>query len=676
MKRDISPRQKQYILDNISRKTPDDIAKHLNISVKDVNEALNNQSETAVATPAKELPPMKTIKPHKFITYILLISGFTALFVFGYIHRMHPHNSQKSYMLDYDYAFHLRMTQSVIDTGKVPEVDTLAWYPESKKVPELLPVILYYLGAGFHPIYNLFKESTTQESIVVFYGIFCSLTMLAVFFLLMTITGKKYISFIGASLAALMPAHLVRTLCTRYRYEGPGILFLLINITFFIKALETKSNKKFYIYSILSAVFMALSVGTWRISLLFPTLYCIVFIVLLIMKRTDAKFLGAFSIQTGLLIFCFFYFRFLRSQNYIFSHNALLITGLAITASLTKWWKKKGIVKVDPIYLLIPFFMVAVIPVFNLSSGYESFLSVLVLKIRLAFYHFRITGIENILFLNTAELASVSPLKFFGWDICSFGAIFIILYPVSLIFFRDKTKQVSIGEKIVSVFFFAVVFLSVLFYRNKVILSLFTAIAGAISVDRTISFFKRFPWRDKAIPLFLTGVCIITIGSGFRTNTYLKRLRVKMRPHLHDALLNFKRLNTKGEPSLSYWSYGYEIQTYINAPSYLDGLLESTLVHNRLVEMSQVYLKNDEENFYKFCKKYGLKWFMVDKYTSRTKLYAMYAEYPYYSLFNGNGKPTKKGENTIRARTTFKPNSLKKFKLLYSNKRFNIFKIL
>ncbi len=675
MKRDISPRQKQYILDNISKKTPDEIAKHLNISVKNVNDLLNSQPAESIS-PAEELPPMKTIKPHKFITYTLLILGFTALFAFGFVSRMYPHYSQKNYMLDYDYAFHLRMTQSVVDTGKVPELDKLAWYPEGKKVPELLPVILYYLGAGFHYIYNLFKESTAQESIVVFYGIFCSLTMLVVFFLLMTITGKKYISFIGASLAALMPAHLVRTLCTRYRYEGPGILFLLVNITFFIKALETKSNKKFYLYSILASIFMALSVGTWRISLLFPTLYCIVFILLLIMKRTDAKFLGAFSIQAGLLIFCFFYFRFLRSQNYIFSHNALLITGLAITASLTKWWKKKGIVKVDPVYLLMPFFMVAVIPIFHLSSGYESFLSVLVLKIRLAFYDFKITGIENILFLNTAELASIKPIKFFGWDICSFGAIFIILYPISLIFFRDKTKQVSIGEKIVSVFFFTIVLLSVLFYRNKVILSLFTAIVGAISVDRTISFFKKFHWRDKAIPIFLVGVCVITIGSGFKTNTYLKRLRVKMRPHLHSALLNFKRLNTKGEPSLSYWSYGYEIQTYVNAPSYLDGLLESKLVHERLVEMSRLYLKNSEEDFYNFCKKYGLKWFLVDKYSSRTKLYSMYAEYPYYALFDRSGRPTKRGKNTIRAKTTFNPRSLKKFKLLYSNKRFNIFKIL
>jgi len=320
--------------------------------------------------------------------------------------------------------------------------------------------------------------------------------------------------------------------------------------------------------------------------------------------------------------------------------------------------------------------MIAVIPIFNISSGYESFLGVLVLKIRLAFQNIRITGIENILFLNTAELASINPSRFFGWDICSFGAVFIILYPVSLIFFRDKTKQVSIGEKIVSVFFFAVVFLSVLFYRNKVILSLFAAIAGALSIDRTISFFKRFAWRDKAIPLFLTGVCIVTLGSGLRTNTYLRKLRVKMRPYLHSALLNFKKLNTEGEPSLSYWSYGYEIQTYVNCPSYLDGLLESTLVHNRLVEMSQVYLKNDEEKFYEFCQKYGMKWFLVDKYDSRTKLYSMYAEYPYYALFQRNGKPTKRGENTIRARTVFKPKSLKKFKLLYSNRRFNIFKIL
>ncbi len=675
-KREISPRQKQYILDNCNEKSAYELAKHLGVPLGEVNRLIyvykkSQQVQNQESGPVFQVPEM-----NKYLKNSLYTIGLLVLFLIGFYFRMYPAIKQDHFMLDYDYAFHLRMTESVVEHGAVPKIDTYAWYPDGKEVRKLLPVILYYLGAGFHIINRLFRETTVQDSIVLFYGLLCSFTMLGIFFLLREVTKKNHIAFIGATLAALMPANVVRTFCTRFRYEGPGVIFLIINMIFFTKALNAKSDKKFYAYSIISSVFMMLSIGTWRVSLLFPTLYCIVFLLLIVLRRTDVRFLGAFSIQCAGVALSALIYTFLSSQNYIFSHNSMLVIGLGITAMGTQWWRKKGMLRTDPLLLLIPLGLVLIVPMFHLSSGYESFLKVLVLKIRFGIQKFRIRGIENILFMNTAELSSVALWKFFKWDLCSWSAIFIFYYPITLIFFRAKKEKAPVGEILIALFFVIIFFLTMLFYRNKVLLSLFVALVGALSVDRTIRFFQRNRYPFSYHVAVYVAVAVLAVGTGWRTNTYIHMLRVEMRVYLEDALVKLEKINKKRMPVVSYWSYGYTIQTYAKSPTYLDGLLESPLVHKRLVEMSKLLLQNDENKFYEFCKKYGMGVYFVDKFSSRTQLYAMYAEDNYYKYFERSGKPTKWGRNCIRAKSIYDPKSFEKFRLVYSSPRFNIFIVL
>ena len=677
-KRKLSERQKQYILDNINNKSVDDLAKHLNVTGKEVEQVVESAKNSKKDTPPVELPAIPKINIPSWLTYVLLGIGFIGLFLFGFHFRMYPDTKQDFYLLDYDYAFHLSMTREVIENGRIPEIDPKAWYPDGKPVRELLPVILYYLGAGFYPIYNMFFDGTLQDSLVLFYGILGSLTFIPIFLIVFILTRKKHIAFIGAALAALMPSHLVRTFCTRYRYEGPGVLFLLINMVFFLLALNSKTKKKFYTYSIISALFMILSVGTWRVSLLFPALYCITFIFLVIIRRTNARLMGAFAIQCIGVTLCFFWYEFLSSQHYAFSHNALLVISLGLLAMGTKWWKHEleDKVKVDPLLFFIPFFIMLIVPMFKLSSGYESFLNILWLKLRFSFGHPRVSGIQNILFLNTAELTSSSVWKMFKWDMCSWSAVLIFLYPISLIFFRKKKEQFHIGEILISVFFFTIFFLTLLFYRNKVLLALFLGITGALAIDRTIWFMKKQTFRDSGLPIIYIAVTVILAGTAWRTGTYINKLRVEMRPYLQEAILKFQEIKKDKLPVLSYWSYGYVIQEYLDSPTYLDGLLESPKVHERLVKMSQLLFQKDEQTFYDFCKEYKMEYFFVDKWHTRSQLYSLYAEYPYRKFFKDKGQPTEFGKDIIRSRLIYFPHTLKKFKLIYKNQRFNVYRIL
>jgi len=677
-KRKLSERQKQYIKDNIKIKSIDELARHLNVTSKEIEQVVESSKKIEQESKPVELPEIPKINIPSWVTYVLLVVGFIGLFLFGFHFRMYPDAKQDFYLLDYDYAFHLSMTRDVIENGRIPETDHKAWYPDGKPVRELLPVILYYLGAGFYPIYNIFFDGTLQDSLVLFYGILGSLTFIPIFFIVYIFTRKKHIAFIGGALAALMPSHLVRTFCTRYRYEGPGVLFLLINMVFFLLALNSKTKKKFYTYSIISALFMILSVGTWRVSLLFPALYCITFIFLVIIRRTNARLMGAFAIQCIGVTLCFFGYEFLSSQHYVFSHNALLVISLGLLAMGTKWWKHEleDSVKVDPLLFFIPFFIMLIVPMFKLSSGYESFLNILWLKLRFSFGHPRVSGIQNILFLNTAELTSSSVWKMFKWDMCSWSAVLIFLYPISLIFFRKKKEKFHVGEILISVFFFTIFFLTLLFYRNKVLLALFLGVTGALAVDRTVWFMKKQTFRDSGLPLIYIAVAVILAGTAWRTGTYITKLRVEMRPYLQEAILKFQEIKKDKLPVLSYWSYGYVIQEYLDSPTYLDGLLESPKVHERLVKMSRLLFQKDEKTFYDFCKEYKMEYFFVDKWYTRSQLYALYAEYPYREFFKEKGQPTEFGKKIIRSRLIYFPQSLKKFKLIYKNPRFNVYKIL
>ncbi len=670
----LSENQKKYVIENYKKQSLNSIAKQLGVNVKYIEKIISDYE--AIEKTADIQPDLSkkdsSFVLNKYLKFALILAGLILLFYFGYYWRMYPIYQYPNTMLDYDYAFHLRMTEEVLKTGHVPAIDKMSWYPEGKPIPENLPVVLYYLGAGFYKIYHVFSDGSVQRSVELFYAILCAMTMIPIYFILRRITGKDYISFIGAALAAVMPGNLVRTLATRYRYEGPGVFFLLFNIYFFIKAMDEKDDKKCYIYSIISAFFMLLSVGTWRISLLFPTLYSIIFLLIVFLKRADRNIVIPFSFLFGGLAISFLGFDFLSSQRYIFSHNGMLITGLAISTLLTKWWNKEKNFKFDPFYLMVPFILVLFIPMLHLSTGYESFIKVLLLKLGIG----QITGIENILFINTAELSSVPLKDIFKWDMCSWGGIFIFLYPLSILIFRNKKDKISIGELIIAVFFFSIFFLTLMFYRNKVLLSIFVALAGAISVDRTINFLKNSPLRNMAIAALMVLCTTLIVGSGWKTGVYMTKLRLDLRPHLEDALIKLEKLNPDRLPVISYWSYGYVIQTYAQSATFLDGLLESKLVHKRLVEMSQLLLQNDEEKFYQYCKNLGMGIYFVDKYVSRTQLYALYAEYNYPALFQQNGIPTELGKSTIRARSIYLPETLKRFKLLYSNQRFNIYKIL
>jgi len=189
----------------------------------------------------------------------------------------------------FDKTFNYRMTAMAIKDGDVPNVDRLSTYPDGKKIKAFLPVGMYRIAAKIYNLVNPIKPISYNRFMLLFTSIFASLICIPVYFLSYEVYKNRFLACISAVLAGIIPAYLHRTMCYWYRYEAVATPVLFVSLLFFVKTLGTTGEKKAYLYSMLSALFMALSLCIWRLSILFLLAYVIVFIYLSLRKEKPPK---------------------------------------------------------------------------------------------------------------------------------------------------------------------------------------------------------------------------------------------------------------------------------------------------------------------------------------------------------------------------------------------------
>ncbi len=166
-----------------------------------------------------------------------------------------------------DPFYFLRIAETIIEQGGLPEVDSMR-YPSLNTgfANEILPQIV----ASLYKIANTFNSDVTIQFIdVISPVIFFALGLLAFFFLILVLTKSKTIALISSAFLTVLPTYLYRTLAGFSDHEAIGMFsFFLVMLTYalalkFLGKNDKKSYLKIIGLGLLVALTSTFTIASW-----------------------------------------------------------------------------------------------------------------------------------------------------------------------------------------------------------------------------------------------------------------------------------------------------------------------------------------------------------------------------------------------------------------------------
>lgn len=543
----------------------------------------------------------------------IIFAAIAAFIVLVYL-RMIPGIDNKV-EFRFDRAFNYRMTASVVKNGTVPEVDHLSTYPEGKRVKEFLPTGMYQACALFHRTVNLVREAPLTRTILYFCAFWGTLIFIPAYFISYQLYRKRWVAFLSAFLAGMIPAYLHRTVCYWYRFEIAGVPLLFASLFFLMKALDSEGDRKTIIFSVTSALFLWGALLMWRLSVLFLVCYIIFFLYIFFKKDklSRSEWLGC----------------------------TIVITLSALLLLVTPGFAGK-----------------------HIAGTYGSFpkAAYQILFYKMGF-DIKLDDFSRLLFVNK-ELEGMEPARMFSLKYLSFCGILMLGY-LTLYFTRRKR---SAKEDLFFVFLTFFLVLTFIFARNKILLGPLVA----ISAGECVMFALNRKKTIKVALLVLIAIFIVKTGYDAYGLAVTRYPNTKLVPERKVTLLFINRELPKDAVILSYWSDGYFIQTYCNRPTITDGLFESPEIIKRVFGLGKIYYTGSEKDLLRFCKKYGATYLLVP--TDRKFVYAASAGVDYADYYGSNA-PTRLATKTVLYKLIFRPGELEYFKQVYKNKKFILYRV-
>jgi len=196
------------------------------------------------------------VKKERYREIAILIS----IFLIGFAVRYLAHGPRIGPELDTWY--HYRIVKYLL-AGGIPQFDPLAYYPTGREVRITDPLGLAYSVAYSYKIAKITGISL-MDYMVAFPAIFTSLAAIPLYFLTKEIFEERT-AFLTALLWQVIPATLTRTHAGFVDKESISSVYTFLALFLFFKSVKILNtrNKKTFLLSILSGMFMALANWSW-----------------------------------------------------------------------------------------------------------------------------------------------------------------------------------------------------------------------------------------------------------------------------------------------------------------------------------------------------------------------------------------------------------------------------
>src|SRR3989338_1332349 len=135
---------------------------------------------------------------------------------------------------DIDTFYFLRISETILEQGKLSEYDPMRVFPPTPYTKEIMPWVVVYL----YKLSNVLGDYNLQQINIISPVIFFILGGITFFFLVYVLTRSKIAALISSIFLAVIPTYLYRTMPGVSDHETIGMVAFFLILTFFTLALR------------------------------------------------------------------------------------------------------------------------------------------------------------------------------------------------------------------------------------------------------------------------------------------------------------------------------------------------------------------------------------------------------------------------------------------------------
>ncbi len=195
------------------------------------------------------------------------------------------------------YAF-LRYAEAIIQTGSIPVIDTLRYYPLGYPTGAEATLATYF-SAYLYKFLHLFNPSLTLQYVNNLYPPIAFAIGMVFFFLLVKALFNVRVALLASAFLAVIPTYLYRTIAGFSDKEALAMALFFAALYFYVLSWKALTTKKAIIHAGISGIFAALMTLAWGGSVF---LYLIIGATILISLALDRFHIREFYAYTIWLI--------------------------------------------------------------------------------------------------------------------------------------------------------------------------------------------------------------------------------------------------------------------------------------------------------------------------------------------------------------------------------------
>ena len=165
---------------------------------------------------------------------------------------------QDKYLCGYDAYFYYRQAKTIIDQGKLPDLDYMQNSPDGLNLRGRSNLNCYAIAYLYKGV-RIFAPEISIERVAIYYPVICFALILIVFFALTNLLFNKSIALLAVTIFGTIPGAVIRTHAGWADRDPLSLLVWLVCLYFYVAAYQTLSQDRRYLWL---AFLSGVSIGT------------------------------------------------------------------------------------------------------------------------------------------------------------------------------------------------------------------------------------------------------------------------------------------------------------------------------------------------------------------------------------------------------------------------------
>ena len=625
--------------------------------------------------------------------------------VIGLILRLLPALLDPGIQFLGDSAYHARLIQVTTDSGRLPSIDPLSEAPGGRPTAKLLPTGLYQVAAAFSRCWHAAHLPDAPGPLEFFTALMGALVALPVFLATLAVFGDPRAAAWSALVASILPAHVAKTAGFWLRYDALGTFLITLHVAFAFRALRPTGRRsadaeagapkwRGFLDPALSGLCLLAAVWSWRVALIVPLAEALYVAAWTSVRGVERPLRLWFTALTLIGTVGLPAIEYLRAQHFVLSAAWLFGLGLAGAMWLPVW---RGSVARGVVVVLVGLAAWAVGSVTGPLREYDAVFAMVEAKLSGLLHLSHSLDPRSALMLDVEELQGTSLLNllFASHKFFLLGTLFV-LAPFLVWAYAPKRGPRFVespsGAGLLAAFSAVLWVQALLLERGSVLLAPFVAMvtggllalawpSAPIPAPAPPAGRKRerpaTERRAGGAPTWLRATLAVAIGGTAVCGVLMAATRhARLDPMLDEALGYLQRETPSGAVVVGFWDYGYEIQAHAGHPTVVDGLLESPVNRDRILEYEAAFMKDGTAPLLALCRRDRASYVMVPRRAAM--FYAMARRQdPALARHLMTGEPlTDQDLSHGLVRLLTDPAHVAPFSPVFENHGFRIFRIL